>query len=59
MKALVVPRAMTTRTEIIRRNKAMTLIAGVILVSMICVLMSMSLENCAILGNPTGRYTDT
>lgn len=43
MTALVVPRAMTTRTEIIRKKKVTTLIAGVILVSMVCVLMSMSL----------------
>ncbi len=59
MTALVVPLAMTTRMEVIRRKKVMTLIAGVILVSMIGVLMSMRLADCAILGTPMSSYTDT
>ena len=59
MTAFVVPLAMTTRMEVIRRKKVMTLIAGVILVSMICVLMSMKLANCATLGIPMSPYTDT
>lgn len=45
MIALVVPLAMTTRAEVIRRNVVMTLTAGVILVSMIRVLMRMNLAN--------------
>ena len=58
MKALVVPLAMTTNMEVIRRNKVMTLIVGVILVSMIHRLMSTSPANCAILGIPMSLYTD-
>lgn len=57
MKALVVPLAMTTRMEVIRRNKVMTLIAGVMLVSMICLLMGTSPANCAVLGIPMILYT--
>ena len=33
MTALVVPRAMTTRMEVMSRKKVMTLMAGVMLVS--------------------------
>ena len=35
MTALVVPRAMTTRIEVMSRNVVMTLMAGVILVSIV------------------------
>ena len=59
MTALVIPLAMTTRMEVMRRNKVMTLIAGVILMSMIRVLMSMRLAACAILGITMRPYTDT
>lgn len=48
MTALVVPLAMVTRMEMIRSRKVITLIAGVILVSIICILRSISLANCAI-----------
>ena len=56
MTALVVPLAMTARTEIIRKKKVTTLIAGVILVSIICVLMSMSLADCAVPGISMSLY---
>ena len=50
MTALVIPLAMTTRMEVMRRKKVITLIAGMMLVSMINVLISMSFANCAIFG---------
>ena len=44
MIALVVPLAMTTRVEVIRRNEVMTLMVGLILASMIHVpMMNISL----------------
>lgn len=58
MIALVVPLAMTTRMEVIRRKTVMTLTAGMILVSIIRVLMSMSLANCAILWILMSSYTN-
>lgn len=59
MTALVITLAMTTKMEVIRRNTVMALTASVILVSIIRVLMSTSLANCAILGIPMSPYTDT
>ena len=51
MIALVVPLAMTTRVEVIRRKEVMTLIAGLILASMIHVpMMNISLWNSANIG---------
>ncbi len=57
MTALVLPLAMTTRIEVIRRKKVMTLIAGVILVSMIRVLMGVSLATCAMPRISSSPYT--
>ena len=44
MKAFVAPLAMTTRMEVIRRKVVMTLIAGVILLSIFLLLMSTRFE---------------
>jgi len=44
----VIPLAMTAIMEVIRRNKSMTLTAGVMLLSMVFVLMDMRLKKCAI-----------
>lgn len=50
MMALVVPLAMTTRMEVIKRNIVMILIAGTVFFSIILVQNSKSLANYA---NPT------
>ena len=44
MEAFVAPLAMTTRMEVIRRKVVMTLIAGVMLLSIFLLLMSTRLE---------------
>lgn len=56
MTALVVPLAMTTRMEVIRRNKVRTLIAGLMLASMIRIVGSMSHALRTILAIPTSLY---
>lgn len=49
---------MTTRIDVIRRKKTMTLRAGWTLVSMIPVMMDVSVVSCATLEAPRSPYTE-
>lgn len=57
MKALVVPLAMTTRMEVIKRNIVMILIAGTEFLSIILVQDSKSIANYAISEIPRNHPT--